>query len=104
MEIKRPSAIVDSMAAFFRRAAWGLMVMLLQDGTVPRRVQCDQSPEWLSLILMRWAAMNMCQVQNKTLSNANDAYLLLSLSNSGNNQQIFIGYIFFNGGRRETWS
>lgn len=40
--------------------------------------------------------MTMCQVQNKTLSDAKhdcDSYLLLSLNNSG---QIFIGYIFFN--------
>lgn len=58
MEIKLPSAIVDSMAAFCKkkkkkdvqyqdigRAARGLMVMQLQDRTVPRRAQCDQSPE-----------------------------------------------------------
>lgn len=50
--------------------------------------------------------MNMRQVQNKLLFDAKhdcDSYLLLSLNNSGYNQQIFIGYIFFNGGRRETW-
>lgn len=54
------------------------MVMLLQDGTVPRRAQCGQSPEWLSRILLHWATINMHQVQNKTLSDAKhdcDSYL-----------------------------